>query len=150
MKKSLLLGLAAAAVSTVAVAQDLSAPATYGTVTLETGFSPDPTTVAVQAGGTLAAPGGCVGKVANAPDFELTYTAGTTFPLNIYVKSDSDTTLAINGPDGSWYCADDSNGVNPAVTFTTPASGVYDVFVGTYGDTPAPATLHVSELAPQW
>lgn len=133
-----------------ASAQDYSQPATYGTVSLETGFSPDPTNVSVVAGGGLAAPNGCAGKIANAPDYELTYTAGSTFPLNIYVTSDADTTLVINGPDGQWHCNDDANGVNPHVNFATPATGVYDIWVGTYGDATAPAVLHISELAPSW
>lgn len=145
-------GLALLAVSSVAglaSAQDLSAPATYGSISLNTGFTPDPYTVSLTAGGSIDASTintSCVGKIANAPDFELTYTAGTTYPLIISVASESDTTLVINGADGSWYCIDDVDGFNPKIVFPTPASGVYDIWVGTYGDSLAPATLSISEI----
>ena len=36
----------------------------------------------------------------------LNYRAGS-YPLIISVASRSDTTLVVNGPDGSWYCDDD-------------------------------------------
>ena len=93
---------------------------------------------------------GCNGHIANAPDFQLTYNAGS-FPLYFSVLSDADTTLVINGPDGSWYCNDDTNGLNPVVVFGdgggTATSGTYDVWVGTFGDSNANATLYISELS---
>jgi hypothetical protein len=144
-------GFALLAVSTVANfanAQDMSAPATYGEISLTSGFTPDPYSVSLTAGGSIDAStvnASCVGKIANAPDFQLTYTAGS-FPLIISVASESDTTLVINGSDGSWYCVDDVDGFNPKVVFPTPGSGVYDIWVGTYGDSLAPATLNISEI----
>lgn len=149
--KKLAFGLAILAVSATAgfaTAQDLSAPATYGSVSLTSGFTPDPYSVQLTAGGSIDASTvnpSCVGKIANAPDFELTYTSGS-FPLIISVASESDTTLVINAADGSWHCIDDVDGFNPKVTFPTPASGVYDIWVGTYGDALAPATLNISEI----
>lgn len=141
------------AMTSVAVAQDMNATPAYGSVTLNTGFTPDPHSVSLTAGGSidastapLLAGKGCLGKIANAADFELTYTAGSTFPLTIRVESSSDTTLVVNAPDGSWYCADDVEGVNPVLVWATPPSGVYDIWVGTYGDEMAPATLLITEL----
>jgi hypothetical protein len=154
MKKLFVSGLVALVsmgIAAGASAQDASATASYGDVSLNAGFVPDPTTVAVTSGGSIqASMTGCTGFIASAPDVELTYTAGS-FPLNIYVKSGADTTLVINGPDGSWYCNDDSSGFNPLVSFPSPASGVYDIWVGAYSaDGGAAAELNISEVAPQW
>ncbi len=143
---------AAALVASGAFAQDLSAPATYGRTSLSAGFTPDPTVVSIVTGGNsvqVTQPG-CTGWILNAPDYELTYEAGS-WPLNIYFKGDGDTTILINGPDGSWHCNDDANGFNPHVSFPTPMSGVYDIWVGTYSQGGgAVGTLNISELAPQW
>lgn len=133
----------------VAAAQDASAPATYGSVSLTSGFTPDPYTVNLTAGGPIQASTtatGCVGTIARAPDFELTYTAGR-YPLTFHTVSSSDTTLVINGPDGRWYCDDDSYGnSNAEMRFPSPTSGVYDVWVGSYSGTMVAATLQITEL----
>jgi hypothetical protein len=127
-----------------------------GQLSLTSGFNPDPRVISVTAGGTI--PGSsvgrnCAGFVAANPDFKLNYTAGDSgLPLIISVASSADTTLVINGPDNQWYCDDDGgqNGSNPSVRFNHPASGRYDIFVGTYASgTPAPARLHISELTSQ-
>jgi hypothetical protein len=133
-----------------ALAQDTSASPTYGSVRLSSGFSPDPYRVEITAGGTInassAISSSCRGSIARAPDYELTYTAGN-LPLYILVNASSDTTLVVNGPDGQWYCDDDSNGgTNPQVTWNSPRSGTYDIWVGTYSGGTAPATLFFTEL----
>jgi hypothetical protein len=164
MKTRILVSFAALAFSATAVAEDiptsqpsgpdLSLDATFGSIALDTGFMPDPHAIELAAGGPLHAAGlgdGCVGYIAEAPDVELTYTAGDTFPLNIYVVSDADTTLVVNLPDGSWACNDDSSGFNPLLSMESPSSGVYDIYVGHYSgaETP-PAVLNISEIAPVW
>ena len=133
-----------------AMAQSLSAPATYGSRTLGAGFTPDPYTVTLTAGGSIEASNvasSCAGSIANAPDFELTYTAGS-LPLVIRTRSDADTTLVINGPDGRWYCDDDggAEGMNAELRWGSPPSGTYDIWVGTYSGGMEPATLEISEL----
>ena len=150
MKKLLIAALAATLASaTGAAAQDMSAPATYGSIRLNAGFTPDPRSVNLTAGGSIDASrigSPCTGSIAGAPDYELTYSAGS-LPLYIYAQSQRDTTLVVNGPDGQWYCDDDSNGgLNPQVTFNSPRSGVYDIWVGVFGGGTAAATLHISEL----
>ena len=151
MKIRILTAFAITALAASASAQDITADATYSTFELTAGFMPDPHSISLAAGGgTAVTEAGCTGYVADAPDVEMTFTAGE-LPLNIYVVSDADTTLVINGPDGSWYCNDDTNGFNPAVTFNPAVSGVYDIWVGTYDSGSLPsATLHISELDPQW
>ena len=125
-----------------------------GRSTSPSGFTPDPQVVAVRSGGEINAATisqSCQGFISNAPDVRLNYTAGS-LPLIISVAADADTTLVVNGPDGSWYCDDDGgeNGLNPMVRFNAPASGQYDIWIGTYGNTSLqPAQLHISELTSQ-
>ena len=151
--------VAAAAISTAfagaASAQDYRQNPTYGAVSLSSGFTPDPYAVNLQSGGSIDSSstigGSCRGYVANAPDVRLNFSAGS-LPLIISVNSGSDTTLVVNAPDGRWYCDDDSGngGLNPMVRFNGPASGQYDIWVGTYGSSSlAPAQLNISELYTQ-
>jgi hypothetical protein len=146
--------LLSAAVPASASAQDFNATPNYGTIDLTTGFTPDPNVVSVQSGGTLDASrisSNCAGFITAAPDVRLVYSAGS-LPLIISVASRSDTTLIVNGPDGRWYCDDDGgvNGMNPAVRFSHPASGRYEIWVGTYGRAALQdARLNISELTSQ-
>ena len=94
----------------------------------------------------------CRGYITNAPDVRLNFQGGSNLPLILSVNSGADTTLVVNGPDGSWYCSDDEgvNGMNPMVRFNSPQSGRYEIWVGTYGSASlAPAQLHISELYSQ-
>jgi hypothetical protein len=141
--------LALTTVGGAAVAQNAGLRANFGSITLNSGFTPDPYTVSVVAGGSVNGgnlPGACTGMISDAPDFELTYRAGS-FPLAFRTISSSDTTLIINGPNGQWYCDDDSYGDRDAqVIFRNPQSGVYDVWVGTFGGGTANATLQITEV----
>jgi hypothetical protein len=151
MRKFLTLAaVAAMTLSTAASAQpDFSRTPSFGTINLSAGFDGDPRVIAVTAGGRLDASTidpDCRGSVANAPDVRLNYSAGS-LPLIISVDSGADTTLAINGPDGQWYCNDDTNGVNPVVRFDSPGSGQYDIYIGHYGQgSRIPARLYISEV----
>nr|WP_303696842.1 peptidase [Brevundimonas subvibrioides] len=135
-----------------APAVDISQRATYGDASLRSGFTPDPYRIDMYSGGDVdasAIANGCVGMVARAPDFQLTYSAGS-LPLIFGVTSSNDTTLVINGPDGRWYCDDDSGeGTNPLMSISDPQSGTYDVFVGAYGGNGAAAQLYITELNSQ-
>ena len=133
---------------------DFALPANYGSTTLSGGFTPDPYTVDLYAGGDVSVSravsgiGNCQGYVTSAPDYELSFTAGS-LDLFISAASSSDTTLVVNAPDGSWWCDDDGGegGFNPGIEFPNPQSGVYDIWVGTYSDgDPAAARLNISEL----
>lgn len=127
----------------------------YGTINLNAGFTPDPYVVSLDAGGSISAQSSvsssCRGWIAQAPDVRLNYRAGD-FPLYLSVSAATDTTLVVNGPDGSWYCDDDGgvNGLNPALRFGSPPSGQYDIWIGTYSSGALqPARLHISELESQ-
>lgn len=91
--------------------------------------------------------GGCGEYIANAPDLQITYDA-SIFSLWISVISQDDTTLVINTPTGGWICDDDSGGdLDPSINFTNAQSGVYDIWIGTYGSRDnKSATLYISEL----
>lgn len=153
---SILALLTVAGVTSVASAQNYGAQPLYGTVTLSAGFMPDPNITQVQAGGSdsvsglnLAAPAGdsCRGHInAAAPDVRLNFSGSGGF-LRVGVRAQSDTTLVINMPDGSWRCADDTFGLNPALDFQNAPSGQYDIWVGTYSSgSPVPAEVLVTEF----
>ena len=152
--KRLINALALAAVlaaPAAAVAQNARLTANYGEIRLNVGFTPDPYRVDLTAGGSIDAytdtdlPGACVGDISNAPDYEVTYSAGS-LPLVFRTRSSTDTTLIINGPDGRWYCDDDSWGDGDAeVRFNKPSSGTYDIWIGTYNGGTASAALLITE-----
>lgn len=148
---SILTLAATLAAPAMAVAQNAGLSANFGQIRLSAGFTPDPYQVNMTAGGSIDAytdtdlPGSCVGDISNAPDFEVTYSAGS-LPLVFRTRSSTDTTLIINGPDGRWYCDDDSWGDGDAqVRFNRPASGTYDVWIGTFNGGTASATLLITE-----
>ena len=136
-----------------AFAQNTGLDANYGELTLEAGFTPDPRIIPLRAGGDISARragSGCNGFITNAPDVRLHYDAGS-FPLIISVDAGSDTTLVVNGPNGEFYCDDDSGeGTNPSIRLNNPRSGRYEIWVGTYASgSPQPARLHISEVGSQ-
>ena len=125
----------ALAFAACADAQTWSRPASFGGTTLQAGFSPDPHVRDLTAGDSIAASSrfnNCNGYLADAPDYSVSYTAGS-LPLIFTVDSNSDTTLLINDPSGGWWCDDDGAEapLNPLIRFDRPQSGRYDVWVGT-------------------
>ncbi|CUS49174.1 MAG: putative trypsin-like serine protease [Idiomarinaceae bacterium HL-53] len=79
---------------------------------------------------------GCVGYAAQAPDFRFTLTEAASALKVAFTASENnaDTALVISAPDASWHCNDDTNGLNPEVSFEIAESGQYDVWVASYGD----------------
>lgn len=133
-------------------AQNPNLAAAYSELRLTAGFMPDPRTVSLTAGGSIAPTvSGCTyGRVANAPDVKVHYSGNTSNTLYIYAQSSTDVTLLINMPDGTWRCDDDSfGGTNPLVVISGAPNGRYDIWVGTFGENTAPAQLFVSELNPR-
>ncbi|MDO9015426.1 MAG: hypothetical protein Q8S73_35345 [Deltaproteobacteria bacterium] len=149
---------------------DFNARANFGGGRLTTGFTPDPWTFPLTAGGGRnpvnvadlgirdSVSGEACGRsfVTRRPDFHFNFTAGTTFPLlRFYVltQNNSDATLVINEPGGRWRCNDDhhregwGNNLMPTIDFANPPAGRYDIWVGTYdASSHNPAVLHVTEL----
>jgi hypothetical protein len=111
----------------------------YGTITLVSGFTPDPHSITGVSGGIIDVKslslGGsdCIGFASKAPDFRLLWTGSTT-SLVIRFESNSpadDTILIINTPDGSWICNDDagSDTLNPVIRLNGQKEGQYDIWV---------------------
>lgn len=157
-------GMALALGVTAAAAQeniDPSGEPTYGSITLESGFAPDPFIISAVSGGSLDAAsldlgGACVGFIADVPDFRVQWN-GDSALLRFYFASDGDTTLVVSGPDGI-VCNDDADDgfqmLNPLVELASPAAGEYNVWIGSYDqDVYTPGyllvtTLPVGEIAP--
>ena len=149
MMKSVLVAAAVALVAGVAVAQDASQAPVFGTMDLTAGFDRgDPEQRRVRAGGPNDAshlPGICSGNVGTGPDFRINYTAGNR-ELIFRSVSGADTTLIIKGPDGRWYCDDDSFGdLDAEYRFVNPGSGTYLVWLGVVRMREADTTFVVSE-----
>ncbi|MBK6536081.1 MAG: hypothetical protein IPF99_43070 [Deltaproteobacteria bacterium] len=147
---------------------DFNARAHFGGGRLAGGFSPDPWTFPLTAGGgrnpinvaDLGIRDGLTGErcgrafVTRRPDFHFDLAEGAALPLlRFYVlaENSSDATLMINEPGGRWRCNDDhhretwGNRLTPAIDFAHPPPGRYDIWVGTFdASTRNAATLHIT------
>lgn len=145
-----LLGFFAVATAEAA-AQDPGGDPTYGDVSLDAGFTPDPWEMDLTAGGSISVDkGSCsYGEVADDPDVDL-YWDGSGSTLYIYVIAGDDTTLLVNMPNSDWRCDDDSYGDgDPILEIPKAPDGLYDIWVGTYAEEMISATLYISELDPR-
>lgn len=132
---------------------DLGGEPVFGSVTLRAGFTPDPHRVDIVSGGTIDAASvgdSCMGNIGQAPDYQVNYTAGSS-RLTFRAVGKGDSTLVINTPNGQWACDDDSDGnMNPRLTFKSPQSGRYDIWVGDFNDaedgSSAKVQLQVTEV----
>ena len=124
----------------------------FGSATLDAGFAPDPYVRNVTAGGRVDLArciSGGAGYVVTRPDFRLIYngaspTGRLTFVLE--ARSNVDTVLLVNAPDGTWHFNDDYRGLDSAVVFLNPMPGQYDVWTGSYSQSSNnPAQLFVTE-----
>jgi hypothetical protein len=125
------------------------------TIHLISGFTPDPWEVrgfALDGLNDLAYEigDGCTGYANMAqPQVRLIFTdTDQRYPLNIWVTAATDLTLVVNQPDNTWICNDDANGLDPAIQWSSPQVGVYDIWVGTHSGplSGAEAILYISEL----
>jgi hypothetical protein len=118
---------------------NFSMPPNFGSTSLTAGFVPDPFTTNITSGGSVNVSylgGGCTGWATSAPDFSVNYVSGAFTTLRFYFVATTpgqDATLIINGPNSSYSCNDDSFGtLNPTIDFNSPATGRYDVWVGSF------------------
>jgi hypothetical protein len=110
--------------------------ANFETITLATGFLPDPQNLTGTSGGALQAnplgitgTGPCTGHIYQTPDHIMTLTTRFEF-MRIDVVSVGDTTLVIRGPEG-WWCNDDTIALNPRVSGPW-IPGMYRIWVGSW------------------
>ena len=128
---------------------DVNAEPVFGLVQLQPGFNAQNMRMPVEAGGTANPRFNnteeyCAGSFSTAPSMAIDWSGGTR--LSFLAESEGDLTLAIRTPDGSWVCDDDSGGeLNPAVKVEIAPAGMYQVWVGTFGDEPESGTLLISE-----
>lgn len=128
------------------------ASANFGVFTLMGGFVPDPAQYNVVSGGSMDASRmglapNCRGFVTAQPDVIVNYLNARSW-VRFYVRAAGDTTLVINDGSGRWWCSDDEGGgLNPMIDITSPPSGQYDIWVGSYraGEN-IRGTLFVTEL----
>lgn len=131
---------------------DFSLQPTYGTISLDEGFLPDPHTVTLSAGGSVELDmGECTyGYVAEAPDVDMQYSTSGDSNLYIYVESNDDTTLLVNTANGDWICNDDGYyGTNPIIVLPYADGGLYNIWVGSFGGNISDARVHISEIDPR-
>jgi hypothetical protein len=90
--------------------------------------------------------GEAAGFVNRAPDFKVQFlpAAGESLRIMVLSEANTDTTLAIQAPDGGWYCNDDWNDtrardpetepldLDPMVVFEPAQRGWYTIYVGSY------------------
>lgn len=129
----------------------------YGTFDLNNGFVPDPFTLSVTSGGSLdvsalgitgVAPyETCQGFAPSAPHVRLNWNTATNGRLRFSFTGDGDTTLIVHDPFDQWFCNDDADGTNPAISLESAASGEYTIWVGSYTqDAAVTGTLAISEF----
>ena len=106
----------------------------------------------VVAGGNidLGACGGMpgFGWIIEAPDFELVLSGSAPGEvISFRVSGQCDTVLLINNPSGEWFFNDDDVSLDPAITLEPTLDGVYDIWVGTFGQQTCPAVLTLQTSA---
>ena len=74
---------------------------------------------------------GCRGFVSTNPDHQIQNAGELPYVRFIVNGGPMDTTLAVQLPDGTYRCNDDSDGINPMVEGPLPA-GLIKVWVGGY------------------
>jgi hypothetical protein len=52
----------------------------------------------------------------------------------------------VNDPSGNWHFSDDEIGSRPGIRFNNPESGLYDIWIGTFGSSMTSAELAISEV----
>ena len=128
-------------------------PTVFGSANIPANFQPDPWVRNVTAGGRVSLQNcgfSCPGFVVSRPDFRFFY-SGTSptgqLTIAIEARSNVDTILLVNTPDGNWHYNDDYRGTNSAITFFNPLQGQYDVWTGSYTQSSNnPAQLIITEL----
>ncbi|OKH18207.1 hypothetical protein NIES208_06700 [[Limnothrix rosea] IAM M-220] len=120
-----------------AAAQRAPKQSVFESVTLRSGFRPDPYILRGVSGGDMAArerlgvrqspTGACLGFIDQRADHRIKLATHFNY-LKLAVESDGDTVLAVRGPGGTW-CNDDSSDQDPVIAGEWKA-GEYDVWVG--------------------
>ena len=129
------LGLGAAIAP--ATAQSAPKQSVFESVSLSSGFSPDPRILQGVSGGDGQASaqlgvdqtptGACLGYIDERADHRIELKTFFNY-LKLAVESRGDTVLAVRGPGGTW-CNDDSQDQDPVIAGEWKP-GIYEVWVG--------------------
>jgi hypothetical protein len=127
--------LPVAALVAIILVPAISGAQNFGSVSLNTGFMPDPRMLSGTSGGGMSASamgGGCRGWITPQPDHYMFLNTPFSW-LRVFVRASGDTTLVVRGPMPSMAtrCNDDRFGTNPAIDGAW-APGQYHVWVGSY------------------
>ena len=122
---------------------DPGAAPSGGTAHIAPNFSPDPQSVEVAVGGLAeltrisgTVNGSCHGVSSQAPTYAYELRATMPFVRFYVPEAPVDMTMAVQKPDGTWSCNDDSfNGQMPTVDINNPTAGTYRVWLGVYRGT---------------
>jgi hypothetical protein len=111
-------------------------PSAYLTLNMKAGFALDPFLVSLNGGGEVDASTfsrSCTGYVNDQPVLTARW-QGTVDELRLFFYSDSDSTLVVQQPNGTYLCADDAadNVLDPEVTITDPVTGTYRLWIGSF------------------
>ena len=117
------------------------------TISLESGFQPDPFIYGLRAGGPVGADShGFRGYLPASPSVMLEFSPDK-FPLTIILRSDSDTVMMLRTPGGRTLFNDDFDGLDAGFTLYEPESGLYEIYAGLLNDTlPTAAELEITEI----
>ena len=111
-------------------------PSAYVSVDFQQGFVLDPFLVSVNGGGEIDSSTldeTCVGWINDKPVVSVNW-QGEVEQATVFFFSDHDSTLTIELPDGSYLCNDDVSDhvLDASITMTSPMTGTYKIFVGTF------------------
>jgi len=135
ISKAVLAVIPMIALAAIIVVPTISDAQNFGSVSLNTGFMPDPQMMSGTSGGGMSASamgGSCRGWITPQPDHYMFL--NTPFGwMRVFVRAGGDTTLVIRGPMPSMMtqCNDDRFGLNPAVEGSW-GPGQYHIWVGSY------------------
>jgi hypothetical protein len=113
-------------------------PSAYLTLNLKAGFVLDPFLVSLNGGGGVDASTldpACVGWINDQPVLTTEW-EGSADAVTIFFYSDTDSTLVVKQPDGTYACADDvsENLLDPELTLTDMVTGTYELWVGSFDE----------------
>lgn len=126
---------------------DITADPIQGTITLASGFTPDPWPQALQLQPDINLEEvGYYGYTTSQPLINLSYEAAD-LPLVLTAESTVyDLVMLVYAPDGEWYFNDDLRDLNPGLQFDYPESGTYMIWVGGYKKSTGNVILNISEV----
>lgn len=90
------------------------------------------------------------GNLTLAPSFTVHYDdRGMGRDLDFRVTAECDTLMLVNDAGAGWHFNDDEDGtLDPRIRLAAAPSGIYDVWVGTFGAQACPATLILETFPP--